>query len=118
MRAELAGPESFAIGEATFFNIGTVEGEIARSDDDSLVAISVTWLRSWRGSEKYWGQGALLFIPYDRIDLLEERGFSAGRTAVAAGLGGLALAAIVGIAAALRSGSGNPPGGGSGGTEF
>lgn len=118
VRVELAAPENIELGLETYFGIGAVEGEIAASDDRSLVAISTTWLRSWRGGEKFWGTGALVFIPHDRISVLEERRLSSGRTAMAVGLGALAFAAVIGFATIITGGTvSGLPGGGTG-TDF
>lgn len=115
VRARFTTPQSFGIGESTFFNIGTVEGEVAEGNGDTLVIWTMR-LQSWGGGEKYWASGATLALPHDRLSQLEVRRFSGGRTALGLGIAGLGLALAVGLAAAIASGG--PGSANGGGTEF
>jgi len=110
LRVHLSEPGSYPLTALTPNNVTVIDGDLIRLDDSSLY-VSAYWMKT-TGVQEFKGAGETVGIPFDKIDRVEQKKVSAGKTAV---VGALIAGAIVLIGVTFGGGSGeggeNGPGG-------
>ncbi len=101
VRARLSPPQALDLGTVTFHDIGTVEGDVYHSQGDTL-ALFTRWIHTSYGY-KHPANGAVFYFPHSQIGQLEQRRLVPAKTVVAAGVGVVALVAILEL---VRRGAG------------
>lgn len=113
IRAHLSPPVSLSLGTITVHDISTVEGNVFRTQDDSL-AIYARWLMSYNGS-KHSTNGTVFSVARSQLRQVETQRLSPVRTGIAAGLFAAGMVAVYELLQSARpaetvgEGGGNPP---------
>jgi hypothetical protein len=108
LRVHLSEPGSYPLTALTPNNVTVIDGNLIRTDDSSLY-VSAYWMKT-AGVQEFKGNGETATIPLDKIDLVEGKKVSAGKTAAV-------TAVLVGVVALLgvTFGTGSSEGGSNGG---
>lgn len=109
LRVYLSEPGSYPLTALTPNNVTRIDGDLIRTDASSLY-VSAYWMKT-AGVQEFKGDGETVTIPLDKIDYVEEKKVSAGKTAAVAGLFAGAVV-ILGVTFGFGSGSGSENGGG------
>lgn len=110
LRIHLSEPGSYPLTALTPNNVTVIDGDLVRWDDSSLV-VSAYWMKT-AGVQEFKGDGETVAIQLDKIERVDRKKVSAGKTAAVAALIAGAVAAI-GVTFGSGSGEGgdNGPGG-------
>lgn len=107
LRLHLNEPGSYPLTDVTPNTVTVIDGDLIRVDETD-VRVSVYWLKT-SGVQEYKGHGETVTVPLAKIDMVEERKLSVGKTAA---LSAAILGAVVALGVTLGTGSGEGQNGG------
>ncbi len=109
LRVHLSEPGSYPLMALTPNNVTVIDGDLVRWDDANLY-VSAYWMKT-AGVQEFKGNGETVGILLDKIDWVDRKKVSAGKTAaIGAAMVGAVL--LLGVTFGGGSGEGGPNGGG------
>ncbi len=107
LRVHLSEPGSYPLTALTPNNVTVIDGDLIRTDDSNLF-VSAYWMKT-AGVQEFKGNGETVTIPLDKIDFVEGKKVSAGKTAAVAAV---LVGAVVVLGVTFGTGSSEGPGNG------
>jgi hypothetical protein len=110
LRVHLSEPGSYPLAALTPNNVTVIDGDLVVWDD-SVLTVSAYWMKT-AGVQEFKGSGETVAIPIDKIDRVDQKKVSAGKTAgVAAAIVGVVVLLGVTFGGGSGEGGDNGPGG-------
>jgi hypothetical protein len=109
LRVHLSEPGSYPLTALTPNNVTVIDGDLVRWDDSSLY-VSAYWMKT-AGVQEYKGNGETVGILFDKIDRVDRKKVSVGKTA-AIGAAMVGAVVLLGVTFGGGSGEGGQNGGG------
>jgi hypothetical protein len=107
LRIFLTEPGSYPLNHVTPNTVMQIDGDLINSDDEN-VRVSATWMKT-AGVQEFKGNGETVTVPLDKIETVQQKKISAGKTAaMSAAIAG----AVVLLGVTLGTGGGGEGGGG------
>ena len=108
LRIFLSEPGSYPLNHVTPNTVMRIDGDLINMDED-VVRVSATWMKT-AGVQEFKGNGETVTIQLDKIESVQEKRLSAGRTA-ATGVAIAGVVALLGVTFGTGSGEGSNGGG-------